>query len=61
MVVLNHMERFQLALDVLERVPGLGAVSARAAERFTDALRRHKAYVSEHGEDLPEVKNWVWS
>jgi xylulose-5-phosphate/fructose-6-phosphate phosphoketolase len=60
MVVLNHMDRFQLALDVLERVPGLAAVSGHATERFTDALRRHKVYVSEHGEDLPEIRDWTW-
>ncbi|MGN6392118.1 MAG: phosphoketolase family protein [Gemmatimonadales bacterium] len=60
MVVLNRMDRFQLALDVLERVPGLARVSEHAAARFTDALHRHKAYVSEHGEDLPEVRNWTW-
>ncbi len=60
MVVLNRMDRFQLALDVIERVPGLAAVSGHATGRFTDALRRHKVYVSEHGEDLPEIKNWTW-
>ena len=60
MVVLNRMDRFQLALDVIQRVPGLAGRAARAAGRFTDALVRHKRYVSEHGEDLPEVRDWTW-
>ena len=61
MVVLNRMDRFRLALDVIQRVPGLGGPGERAAQRCHDALRRHKQYVSEHGEDLPEVRNWAWS
>jgi xylulose-5-phosphate/fructose-6-phosphate phosphoketolase len=61
MVVLNRMDRFRLALDVIQRVPGLGAPADRASLRFTDALTRHRAHVSEYGEDLPEVRNWTWS
>jgi xylulose-5-phosphate/fructose-6-phosphate phosphoketolase len=61
MVVLNRMDRFRLALDVIQRVPGLGAQANRASLRFNDALTRHRAHVSEYGEDLPEVRNWTWS
>src|SRR6185312_8507093 len=52
MVVLNRMDRFRLALDVIQRVPDLGAPGERAARRCNDALGRHRQYVSEHGEDL---------
>src|SRR5882724_6293130 len=55
MTVLNRMDRFRLALDVIQRVPGLSPSADRASQRFGDALQRHKRYVSEHGEDLPEV------
>ena len=61
MTVLNRMDRFQLALDVIQRVPGLAGVAGRASERCREALQRHKLYVSEHGEDLPEVKDWTWT
>jgi xylulose-5-phosphate/fructose-6-phosphate phosphoketolase len=61
MTVLNRMDRFQLALDVLARVPALGAAADRASKRYRDALQRHRSYVEEHGEDMPEVKNWTWS
>jgi xylulose-5-phosphate/fructose-6-phosphate phosphoketolase len=61
MVVLNRMDRFRLALDVISRVPRLANIAGKAAERFTELMQRHKLYVSENGEDLPEVRNWKWT
>jgi xylulose-5-phosphate/fructose-6-phosphate phosphoketolase len=61
MTVLNHMDRYQLALDVVRRVPRLAGRAERAVERFREAIQRHKLYVSEYGEDLPEVRNWTWT
>ncbi len=61
MTVLNRLDRFQLALDVIERVPRLKALADRATQRFTETMQRHKLYVTEHGEDLPEVRNWKWN
>jgi xylulose-5-phosphate/fructose-6-phosphate phosphoketolase len=61
MVVLNHMDRFQLALDVIRRVPGLKGVADTALQQFSEAIQRHKVYVEEHGEDLPEVRDWRWT
>jgi xylulose-5-phosphate/fructose-6-phosphate phosphoketolase len=61
MAVLNRMDRFQLALDVVRRVPRLAGIADRASQRFSEAIQRHKLYVSEHGEDLPEVRNWSWT
>jgi xylulose-5-phosphate/fructose-6-phosphate phosphoketolase len=61
MTVLNRMDRFQLALDVIRRVPRLSGTVDRASQRFSEAIQRHKLYVSEHGEDLPEVRNWTWT
>jgi xylulose-5-phosphate/fructose-6-phosphate phosphoketolase len=61
MTVLNRMDRFQLALDVVHRVPGLTRVADRASQRYSEAIQRHKLYVAEHGEDLPEVRNWTWT
>lgn len=61
MVVLNNMDRFQLSLDAIRRIPRLKNVSDKATERFYESMQRHKIYVSENGEDLPEVKNWKWS
>ena len=61
MVVLNNMDRFQLALDAIRRVPRLKNLTDKATERFYESIQRHKIYVSENGEDLPEVKNWKWN
>jgi xylulose-5-phosphate/fructose-6-phosphate phosphoketolase len=61
MTVLNRMDRFQLALDVIRRVPRLKSITHKATERFEAAMQRHKLYVCEHGEDLPEVRNWKWT
>jgi xylulose-5-phosphate/fructose-6-phosphate phosphoketolase len=61
MVVLNRMDRFQLALDAVRRVPGLKGMVDAASQRFSEAIQRHKLYVSEHGEDLPEVRDWTWT
>ena len=61
MVVLNRMDRFRLALDAIDRVPRLKNIADNATQRFTEAMQRHKLYVSEHGEDMPEVANWRWS
>ncbi|MGE5321776.1 MAG: phosphoketolase [Actinomycetota bacterium] len=60
MVVLNNMDRFQLAMDALRRVPRLKAESDRVVEMFTRKLAEHKEYISAHGEDLPEIANWRW-
>jgi xylulose-5-phosphate/fructose-6-phosphate phosphoketolase len=61
MVVLNRTDRFRLALDVVRRVPRLAGMGDEAAQQFSETLQRHKLYVSEHGEDLPEVRNWKWT
>jgi xylulose-5-phosphate/fructose-6-phosphate phosphoketolase len=60
MVVSNDLDRFHLALDVIERVPGLLATAAHAAQLFRDKLIEHKLYVRAHGEDMPEITGWCW-
>ncbi len=60
MVVLNDLDRFHLVGDVIDRVPSLGARAAYAKQFIRDKLLDHKAYICEHGEDLPEVRNWKW-
>jgi xylulose-5-phosphate/fructose-6-phosphate phosphoketolase len=60
MAVLNRMDRFQLVLDVIRRVPKLSSRIDTATQRFDEVRQRHKAYVCEHGEDLPEIRNWKW-
>ena len=61
MVVLNNLDRYQLALDAISRVPRLTAQVPEAETRYWTTMERHKLYVSEHGEDMPEVKSWAWT
>jgi xylulose-5-phosphate/fructose-6-phosphate phosphoketolase len=60
MCVLNNIDRFQLTLDAIKRVPRLKAQVDAAEQWYSEAIQRHKLYVSENGDDLPEVKNWRW-
>jgi xylulose-5-phosphate/fructose-6-phosphate phosphoketolase len=60
MVVLNELDRFHLVGDVIDRVPGLGSRAAYVKQFLRDKLLDHKAYIDQHGEDLPEIRNWHW-
>jgi xylulose-5-phosphate/fructose-6-phosphate phosphoketolase len=60
MVVLNNMDRFQLALDAIRRVPRLAHLVEEATARYHATIARHKAYICEHGDDMPEVREWRW-
>lgn len=60
MVVLNNLDRFQLALDVIRRVPRLSGLVQEATARYHSTIDRHIQYVCEHGEDMPEIRNWKW-
>ncbi|MDI2125446.1 phosphoketolase family protein [Yinghuangia seranimata] len=60
MVVLNDLDRYQRVVDVIDRVPGLGERAAAARQSMIDMRSRHHAWIREHGEDLPEVREWRW-
>jgi xylulose-5-phosphate/fructose-6-phosphate phosphoketolase len=59
--VMNGIDRYDLAIDVIDRVPRLRTVGAHARDRLRDQLIEHRQYVHTHGEDLPEIRNWQWS
>jgi xylulose-5-phosphate/fructose-6-phosphate phosphoketolase len=60
MVVMNDMDRFHLVMDVIDRVPGLGQRAAYLDQHMLDKRSEHRAYTREFGEDMPEVRDWVW-
>ena len=61
MVVLNNLDRYRLALDAISRIPRLQRQKQMATDRYWSTMEHHKLYVSEYGEDMPEVRNWRWT
>ena len=60
MVVLNNLDRFQLALDAIKRIPRLNYLVETETARYWATMQRHIHYISEHGEDMPEIRDWQW-
>ena len=60
MVVLNDLDRYRLALDAIERIPRFHDRLEREKDRYWTTMERHKLYIAEHGEDMPEVRDWRW-
>ena len=60
MTVLNELDRFHLAGDVVDRAPRLQPINAHFKQYLRDKLVEHKQYICERGEDLPEIRDWIW-
>ncbi len=60
MTVLNELDRFHLAIEAIERVPGLKEKAGDVVDALRGKLAEHTRYVREHGEDMPEIQNWRW-
>jgi xylulose-5-phosphate/fructose-6-phosphate phosphoketolase len=60
MCVLNHLDRFHLVGDVIDRVPHLAVRAAYAKQAIQNKLIDHKEYINRHGEDMPEITGWSW-
>ncbi len=60
MTVLNNLDRFSLAGDVVDRVPRLQRTGAHFKQFLRNKLVQHKQYIQEFGEDMPEIRDWTW-
>jgi xylulose-5-phosphate/fructose-6-phosphate phosphoketolase len=60
MTVLNDLDRFHLAIDAIDRLPQTGARGLHLKQQLREKLFEHAQYIRQHGEDMPEVKDWKW-
>jgi xylulose-5-phosphate/fructose-6-phosphate phosphoketolase len=60
MVMLNDLDRYRLVMDVIDRVPSLGASAAHVRQQMDDDRIAARAYTRDHGEDSPAVSGWTW-
>ncbi|HLK66155.1 MAG TPA: phosphoketolase family protein [Bryobacteraceae bacterium] len=60
MTVLNDLDRFHLAMDVIDRVPRLQTVAAHQKQFLREKLIDHKQYIVRYGDDMPEIRDWHW-
>ncbi len=56
----NQIDRFNLVMDVIDRVPGLGSRAAHIKERMKESILANRAYAHQHGIDAENVTNWRW-
>jgi xylulose-5-phosphate/fructose-6-phosphate phosphoketolase len=60
MVVRNELDRFSLVRDVIDRVSGLRERAQHVLQMVEDIHADHRAYITEHGDDMPLVRDWTW-
>ncbi len=61
MVVLNDLDRFHLAIDVIDRVPGLVPIGAYAKQKFRERLIEHRHHIERWGDDPSDIRDWRWN
>jgi xylulose-5-phosphate/fructose-6-phosphate phosphoketolase len=58
--VLNELDRFHLVIDAIDRLPQVGGEGSYLKQQLHDKLVEHRQYIDRYGEDMPEIRNWIW-
>lgn len=61
MVVMNDLDRFHLAEDVIDRLPNFSPMAGDIKQEIRNKLIEHQQYINQHGEDMPEIQDWKWT
>ena len=61
MTVLNDLDRFHLVMDTIDRLPQAGEKGASLKTKLKNKLIEHKLYINQHGQDMPEIRDWKWN
>jgi xylulose-5-phosphate/fructose-6-phosphate phosphoketolase len=61
LAIINQIDRFNLVIDVIDRVESLGSRAAHVKEKMKDEIQKHRVYAHTHGMDSPEINNWRWT
>ncbi|MCX5745333.1 MAG: phosphoketolase family protein [Proteobacteria bacterium] len=61
MTVQNDLDRFHLVIDTIDRAPQTGAPGLALKQQLERKLLEHRRYITTHGQDLPEVRDWTWT
>ena len=61
LAIINQIDRFNLVIDVIDRVEILGCRAAHLKQSMQDQILRQRAYAYEHGMDDPLVSDWQWT
>jgi xylulose-5-phosphate/fructose-6-phosphate phosphoketolase len=60
LTVLNEMDRFHLVIAAIDRLPQSGEKGIYLKQKLKDKLVEHRLYINQHGQDMPEIRNWHW-
>ncbi|HEY1765068.1 MAG TPA: phosphoketolase family protein [Opitutaceae bacterium] len=60
MTVLNDLDRFHLVMDAVDRLPELGEKGLYLKQELIEKRAQHREYIRKNGQDMPEIRNWMW-